>query len=325
MAFFIPFQGCSRRCVYCDQGAITGVSAHSECLRPDTIRQTLAAAENAVEICFFGGSFARLPEGQLIALLDLVRAAPRGSKITFSSYPGDFTGAEGQRRLRLLKSYPIGTIELGVPSLDPDVLRACGRDDDPSEIVQAIASLDASGFHLGVQIMIGLPGQESGSSLRCLRTLAALKGEKKWDLRVYPCLVLRGTKLQNLYDEGRFTPLLPEDAVRQAGRLLLEAETLGFTVTRVGLLNSPSLEDSVIAGPYHPAFGELARGEELVLRLLADNPDGPWKIPGTHISRLTGHGGRGLMRLAELSGISAEKARGKIIRTGVEQNKPRPL
>lgn len=311
IAYFIPFQGCGRRCVYCDQGAITGASGE---ISPEMIEKTLATRKEPVELCFFGGSFARLPEGTLTELLDTIHTAPGGSKITFSSYPGDFAGPEGERRVELLKSYPIGTIELGIPSLDPNVLRACGRDDDIGEIVSAVARLRSAGFHLGVQIMIGLPGQEHGGALGDLRELAVLKGKESWDLRIYPCLVLRGTALQNLYESGDFAPLSLEDAVRQAGELLLEAEALGFIVVRAGLLESSSLRDSVVAGPYHPAFGELARAEKLVLRLHGSQPHGPWRIPEKSISLLTGHGGRGLKRIAEISKISVGKAKKKIIR-----------
>lgn len=311
VAFFIPFQGCGRRCVYCDQNAITGTSDE---ISIDTIKKTLATCAEPVELCFFGGSFARLPEDKLTEHLDAIYTAPHGSKITFSSYPGDFTGRDGKRRIELLKSYPIGTIELGVPSLDPSVLRACRRDDDPGEIISSVCALRDAGFHLGIQIMIGLPGQKRGASLVDLRKLAALKGEAVWDLRIYPCLVLRATELQNLYKEGDFKPLSLEDAIRETGELLFEAEELGFTAIRVGLLESPILKNSVAAGPYHPAFGEFAHAEKLALRLCSVHPHGPWEIRAKNISLLTGHKEYGLRRIADLSALSIEEARKKIIR-----------
>lgn len=246
--------------------------------------------------------------------LDTVRLAPPGSKITFSSYPGDFTGPKGAERIELLGDYPIATIELGVPSLDPLVLRACGRDDDIEEFVSAIRALQSAAFHLGIQIMIGLPGQSYGSALADLRRIAELKNDSRWDLRIYPCLVLRGTELQNLYERGLFSPLSLEEAVRESGELLIEADALGFTVVRVGLLESASLKESVVAGPYHPAFGELAYAEKTARLLCSKIPRGPWKIPEKTLAQLRGHGARGLKRMAELASLSLDETKKRVTR-----------
>jgi hypothetical protein len=69
----------------------------------------------------------------------------------------------------------------------------------------------------------------------------------------------------------------------------------------------------VIAGPYHPAFGELAMSEKRALSLISENPEGPWTIERQNLSQLTGHGGRGIRRLAEMSGISEREARERVI------------
>lgn len=311
LAFFLPFQGCDRRCVYCDQRVITG---NTEEISPEAVEKVLVVQRERVELCFFGGSFARLPWEKWIGLLDTIEKAPTGSKISFSSYPGDFTGTSGEKRIELLKTRPIGTIELGVPSLDPTVLRACGRGDDPREILAVISRLKEAGFHLGVQIMIGLPGQRPGRALEDLRALAAANGETSMELRIYPCLVLRGTELQSLYENGDFEPLSLKDAIREAGALLLEAEALGLTVLRVGLLESETLKSSIVAGPYHPAFGELAHAEKLALRLCSESPHGPWELSEKGFSQLMGHGGRGLDRMSEISSLSPEEVRKRIVR-----------
>jgi hypothetical protein len=98
-----------------------------------------------------------------------------------------------------------------------------------------------------------------------------------------------------------------DEAARMSGKLLLEAERLGFNVIRVGLLESPSLRKAVLAGPYHPAFGELALSEKTALSLFAQNPEGPWTIEAKNISHLTGHGARGIKRLAELAGMTEKE------------------
>jgi histone acetyltransferase (RNA polymerase elongator complex component) len=298
--------------VYCDQRAITRDSGAGT--TPEDVRRAVASLEIPVELCFFGGSFARVGAPLMTEFLDAIRLCKAGSAVTFSSYPGDFDGESGRDVIRILKKYPIATIELGIPSLDPSVLAACRRDDDAGMIIRSAERLRDSGFHIGVQLMIGLPRQTEASVLRDIESLASLTpGASGWDFRLYPCLVLEGTELEAMYRRGDYSPLGLEEAVRSAGLALVTAKRNGFNVIRVGLLESASLRKSVVAGPYHPAFGELAMSESRALSLFGANPRGPWKIPSRAISQLTGHGGRGIRRLAELSGITFSEARKRLV------------
>ena len=267
-----------------------------------------------VELCYFGGSFARQSRGTIKACLDAVYFAPAGSAVTFSSYPGDFYGRRGDELISLLREYPVGTVELGVPSLDAEVLRACGRPDEPEDIKDVLVKLRDAGFHLGVQVMIGLPGQSMESSIADAESLGSLIGDSgQWDLRIYPCLVLKDTELEAMYRAGVYEPLDLDSAVRWAGALLRAADRVGFRVIRVGLQDSESLRGSIAAGPWHPAFGELALAEMTALILAEENPSGPWHVDRNKISRLTGHGMKGILRLSELTGIRPAEARRMII------------
>ena len=312
IAFFIPGLGCGRRCVYCDQRAITRDAG--AVATPEDVRRVVASIGVPVELCFFGGSFARVGAPLMREFLDAIRLGKAGSAVTFSSYPGDFDGESGRDVIRILKNYPIATIELGIPSLDPAVLSACRRDDDAGMIIRSVKRLRDSGFHVGVQMMIGLPRQTEASVLSDVASLAGLMLDSAgWDFRLYPCLVLEGTELEAMYRRGDYVPLELEEAVRSAGRALTAAERNGFSVIRVGLLESAGLRKSVVAGPYHPAFGELAMSERRALSLFEASPSGPWEIPSRAISQLTGHGGRGIRRLAELAGITFSEARERLV------------
>ncbi|MCL2684536.1 MAG: radical SAM protein [Synergistaceae bacterium] len=315
IAFFMPGSGCGRKCVYCDQKVITrDAGTRYAAAAPEDARRVVSGTGAPVELCYFGGSFARIGIPLMTEFLDVIHSAAKGSSVTFSSYPGDFDGESGREIIRILKNYPIGTIELGIPSLDPKVLAACRRDDDAAMIIRAATLLRDSGFHVGVQLMMGLPHQTGESVLRDIGTLAhIMPGHGGWDFRLYPCLVLKGTELEAMFERGEYVPLELEDAVRTAGAILLAAEKHRFNVIRVGLPESESLKKSVIAGPYHPAFGELALSEKLALSLFDASPRGPWNLPHRHISRLTGHGGRGLRRLAELTGLTPDEIRLRLV------------
>ena len=315
IAFFMPGLGCARKCVYCDQNVITLDSG--DCgiaVTPEEVRRAVARVRAPVELCYFGGSFAGTGIHVMTEFLEVIRYAAEGSAVTFSSYPGDFDGPSGREIIRILKNYPIGTIELGIPSLDPKVLEACRRDDDAGMIIRVINLLIEGGFNIGVQLMMGLPRQNAESVINDVKALALLMPKQGGaDFRLYPCLVIKGTELEAMYKRGEYIPLELENAVRTAGVILFEAERYGFNVIRVGLLESETLKKSVIAGPYHPAFGELAISEKLALSLFDASPRGTWSILRRNISQLTGHGGRGIRRLSELTGIPPEEVKSLIL------------
>jgi pyruvate-formate lyase-activating enzyme len=96
LAYFIPGRGCTRRCVYCDQLAITRDAGGDEAISPEAVREVMKSLSAPSELCFFGGSFARLGPETVSEFLDTIWSAPDGSTVTFSSYPGDFDGEYGK-------------------------------------------------------------------------------------------------------------------------------------------------------------------------------------------------------------------------------------
>ena len=305
LPFFLTMEGCPRRCVYCHQGEITGISLAPS---PAQVKGAADEQKEVCEVCFFGGSFTCLPSGLQREYLDAALAAPAGSTIRFSTHPECIT----EETLGFLASYPVRMIELGISSLDDGVLSRCRRGYSSRSALEAMKRVLDSGFQLGAQMMIGLPEQTEESSLADLDLIAGLKASFPPTLRIYPCLVLEETSLARSWRKGEYTPLTVEHAARWAGRLLLRAETLGFPVQRIGLQETESLSKSVLAGPHHPALGELARSAALALRLREEIPQGPWRIEKEKISWLRGHGKFGLGLLQEITALSASEVEKRV-------------
>lgn len=306
LPFFFAMAGCRNRCVYCDQAQITGIRTAPT---PKEVRRRLEELDDAVEICFFGGSFTCLHASLVESYLEATAFAPSGSSLRLSTHP--LCLAAGT--IRLLKeatrgTCPVSCVEVGISSLDNAVLQTCARGYTAEEALRSVGRLLQEGLPTGVQIMIGLPGQDIESTFRDLRLLAQLKGPCSLALRIYPCLVLKGTPLESLWKSGKYGPLETEQAARWTGRLLVEALDLGFEVLRVGLAETDSLASSVSAGPHHPAFGELAWGECAALLLVRNSERGPWVEHWKKRSLFFGHGKRGIRRLAELSGQKDSEA-----------------
>jgi histone acetyltransferase (RNA polymerase elongator complex component) len=109
---------------------------------------------------------------------------------------------------------------------------------------------------VGIQTMIGLPGQDNRSALISAGQFATLEPDF---VRIYPCLVITGSPLAADYRRGGFRPLSLDAAVATCARLWRVFARRNIPVIRMGLQASAELSDGahVLAGPYHPAFGHL--------------------------------------------------------------------
>ncbi len=253
---------CPFRCIYCDQHKITGKNK-----LPDAsdVRQTIEshlktmpATGAHIEVAFFGGNFTGLHVDNQKKYLDIAQEYlldKRIQGIRLSTRP-DYIDA---RKLDLLKQYGVTTIELGAQSLDDKVLEQCGRGHTLADVVQASKLIRQTGIYLGLQMMIGLPGDTLEKAMLTAKKIVALGATES---RIYPCLVIKGTSLQTLFEQSKYHPLSIEEAVAWSVQLLLYFEAHGVKVIRIGLHPSAELEaDGLVAGPYHRAFKTLVLSE----------------------------------------------------------------
>lgn len=256
---FIPELACPFRCVYCNQYNISG-----RCAPPDP-RQVLNIIENhlltlptegrTVEVAFFGGSFTGLAMEQQNIYLDLVQNyidSGLVQGIRLSTRP-DYISAS---ILHNLKKKRVRAIELGAQSLDEEVLAMAGRGHKVEDVVQATKIIREAGIETGLQMMTGLPGDTTEKSLATAHRIITLGADT---VRIYPTLVIEDTDLANLYRQGKYHPQTLEEATGLCAELFLLFNEAGVNVLRMGLHSSETFNDggSLLAGPFHPAFGEL--------------------------------------------------------------------
>ena len=256
---FIAHQGCPHQCLFCNQRSITGapegmVGAHEV---EETIRTQLAwprrHPEAPVQVAFYGGSFTGLPmerQRELLGAAQPFLASGQVRELRLSTRP-DYVTPE---IAGFLREHGVGVVELGAQSLDDRVLAASGRGHTVAQVRTAVGCLKEAGIRVGLQLMLGLPGDSTTTALASARAAAALGPDM---VRFYPCLVISGSPLAELYRQGEYQPLSLSRAVALAGRLWSIFNGQGIPVVRMGLQPSASLEETVLAGPYHPAFGEL--------------------------------------------------------------------
>lgn len=309
---FIPHLGCPHQCVFCNQRSISGQHSFDEAAVPAQIEAALATmpAECDCQIAFFGGSFTGIDRGLMCRLLEVATGfVKRGrvSSIRLSTRP-DLIDAEV---LELLSRYPVQTIELGIQSTNEAVLAASGRGHGAGASALACHAVRSAGFELVGQMMIGLPSSDAESEIQTARDIVAFGASAA---RIYPTVVFANTPLAELTEQGLYIPLTVAQAVERAADVYTCLEEGSVSCLRIGLCASEELTDPAcaIAGPNHPALGELVLGEVRYRALaraieqegLSGKPIEVF-VPPRQLSQAVGQGRRNLLRLRAVYGIPA--------------------
>ena len=257
---FIPHLGCPNQCVFCNQRTISGVKE----FRAEDVRGIIDTALSTIgditaEIAFFGGSFTGIDRELMTELLKIAGSyleSGRVCGIRCSTRP-DYIDEEV---LSILKQYGVGTVELGLQSVDENVLLATRRGHGFAAEKKACDLIVKNGFSLIGQMMIGLPGADEKSELATAEFIISSGAS---GARIYPTVVFRDTELCCMAESGVYKPLSVDEAVRRSALVMKKFIDSGIDVIRVGLCASENLADTdtYYAGPNHPAIGELVENE----------------------------------------------------------------
>lgn len=261
---FIPHLGCPNDCVFCNQRKITArtCAPSADSVRA-TIEEWLSTLEvkrrsgdlECLEVAFYGGSFTGLDIDEQSIYLAVAKEfldAERIDGIHLSTRP-DYIDEE---ILDNLKAYGVKTIEIGVQSFDDDVLRRSNRGHDAKAVYRAAELIKSYGFNLGIQLMIGLPGDSLESCIYSAKEAARLQPSLA---RLYPTIVLDDTKLLEMYESGEYRALSREEAVQRTKEMYKILDEAGIYIMRVGLKSTDIIGDggAINGGTYHPAFRQL--------------------------------------------------------------------
>jgi histone acetyltransferase (RNA polymerase elongator complex component) len=265
---FLPLAGCPGRCLYCDQPAQTGQAPEplgAVLTRARAELFALPEASGPVELAFYGGTFTALPAPWPARFLDLaaeMKASGRVSRVRCSTRPDAVT----LELLADLRSRGLDLVELGVQSFSDAALSASGRGYSGATALAACRMVAEAGLSLGIQLLPGLPGMSGPEGpegfVRDVECAASLQPEL---VRLYPCLVLEGTELAQLWRAGEFAPWPLDVAVEALAEALRVLWAARIPAARIGLAEQEGLR--ILAGPRHPALGQMARARALLLHV----------------------------------------------------------
>jgi len=278
ISVFIPHIGCPHRCSFCDQRSISGAAHAPSAAEVRALLENQAAHLSekgySAEIAFFGGSFTAVPRDYMESLLESAADAVR-------KYPDVYCGIRCSTRpdyvdeeiVRLLLDYGMTAVELGAQSMSDEVLAANERGHTAEDVRSASRLIKKSGISLGLQMMTGLyRDSEEAVRLTC-REFLRLQPDT---VRIYPTVILKNTRLGDLYQSGEYQSFSFDKTVELCAWLLRELSGAGIRVIRMGLHASEAVERDMLGGVYHPAFREIVESrlflDEIKERLLSMKP-----------------------------------------------------
>ncbi|MGA3207841.1 MAG: radical SAM protein [Syntrophales bacterium] len=274
--FFIVYQGCPNRCIYCNLHKTAG--NFSERITEDTFRRTVhkylnhpKRKGNGAEIAFYGGNFTGMAKDYQSELLGF--ASPFIEKelvhgVRISARPDSIN----KESLDLMKRFGVTTVEIGAQSMVDEVLNLSNRGHGASDVSAAMEMLKERGFKTGIHLMAGLPGDSQSGFRYTIGEIIALKPDM---VRIHPTVVLQDTGLAELFLDGTYLPLSMPEAIDMCKYALRRFGEANIAVIRVGLQTTREMEmtGSIIAGPYHPAFRSLVEESiffDMASAMLAD-------------------------------------------------------
>ncbi len=116
-------------------------------------------------------------------------------------------------------------IEVGVQSTFEDVLKNLNRGHTVKDTIKSFQELKDLGFKINAHVMLGLPNSSQEKDLASLRELFENPDFKPDLLKIYPCLVIKGTPLFELWKRGLYKEISVEEAaetIAQAKRFIPE-------------------------------------------------------------------------------------------------------
>lgn len=252
---FIPHAGCTHECTFCNQRLISGqqqfniVSVKAQLI--EFIEHL--PLDKPKQVALYGGSFTAISIGvqeEILAYISSVSSMYNIVSLRVSTRP-DCIAADN---LELLSSYNVQVVELGVQSLDDNILALARRGHSANVVSPAVQLLKQHGFQVGIQLMVGMQGQ----SFECIQdTTQQVLAMQPDMIRIYSMMVIQGTEMEKRYLAGEFQPISLQESIEHACYIWENMIKKNIPVIRMGLQAEELLEASIVAGSYHPAFGEL--------------------------------------------------------------------
>ena len=117
-----------------------------------------------------------------------------------------------ERHVNAMLEMGVTRIELGVQNPSNKIYRLVGRTHTVKDVKEATRIAKDSGLKVAYHLMPGMPGSTPKKDLAAFKRVFADPGFKPDMIKIYPCLVMEGTKTHDWFQAGNYTPYSTEEA-----------------------------------------------------------------------------------------------------------------
>ena len=123
-----------------------------------------------------------------------------------------------QKHIQDMLKWGATRVELGVQAIDDKIYKKVNRGHKVGDVIDATKRLKQAGFKIGYHIMPGIPGSNPKKDIQMFKQLFKSQDFKPDQIKIYPCQVLKGSGLENLYYNSEYVPYSKE----QASKIVIE-------------------------------------------------------------------------------------------------------
>lgn len=203
----IPF--CKSKCYYCDFSSYSGKEGKIE----EYIKKLLEEIDNCNKTGFNvktiyigGGTPSYIDENYIEQIVNKIREkfiVVQNPEITIEANPGTLN----RQKLEKYKSIGINRLSIGLQSTDNKILKEIGRIHTYEEFLENYNLAREVGFNnINVDLILALPKENEKNITAEVKEIIDLSPEH---ISVYSLILEEGTKLKEMYDEGKIK--LPSD------------------------------------------------------------------------------------------------------------------
>lgn len=109
------------------------------------------------------------------------------TQFSFDVDPSTLLGREGKRRLKIMKSYGVDRLTIGIQSLDDRILKKMNRAHTAEEAIKSIRQVKQAGFKVNIEFIYGYPELTLDNWIRTLKQASSLEVE---EIQVYRLKVI---------------------------------------------------------------------------------------------------------------------------------------
>ena len=104
-------------------------------------------------------------------------------------------------------------IELGVQNPNDQIYRLVGRTHTVADVKEATRIAKDAGLKVAYHLMPGMPGSNPGGDLEAFKQVFTDPAFRPDMIKIYPCLVMGGTKMHEWFLKGTYQPYSTEETV----------------------------------------------------------------------------------------------------------------